>query len=242
MHVGSEGKNSIGFTPDNTGDNISSQNYTFSEMTGLYWAWKNLKCDYLGFVHYRRYFAAKSKFGTADPEAALTGEEAQKLLFEHKILLPRRRKYYIETLYSHYAHTADGRHLDVAREIISRKCPEYIESFDEVMRQSWGWMFNMFIMPKIVADEYCEWVFGILFDLSGKVGIDNMNAFEMRYPARVAELLFNVWINYQLRIGSINPENVFEIPYIYTEKINWPRKIIEFLTAKFFHRKYKKSF
>ena len=62
LHVGAEGKENIGFTPDNTGDNISVKNPYFCELTGLYWAWKNLNCDYLGLVHYRRYFAGKEKF------------------------------------------------------------------------------------------------------------------------------------------------------------------------------------
>lgn len=61
LHVGAEGKEPIGFTPDNTGDNISSQNPIFCELTGLYWCWKNLQYDYLGLVHYRRYFTLKSK-------------------------------------------------------------------------------------------------------------------------------------------------------------------------------------
>ena len=59
VHVGAEGKAAIGYTPDNTGDNISIKNPHFCELTGLYWAWKNLDADYLGLVHYRRYFTRK---------------------------------------------------------------------------------------------------------------------------------------------------------------------------------------
>ena len=59
VQVGSEGKEDIGFEKDNTGDNISGKNPFFCELTGLYWAWKNLKCDYIGLVHYRRYFSKK---------------------------------------------------------------------------------------------------------------------------------------------------------------------------------------
>lgn len=59
IQVGREGKEDLGFQGDNTGDNISAKNETFCELTGLYWAWKNLAADYIGLVHYRRYFAHK---------------------------------------------------------------------------------------------------------------------------------------------------------------------------------------
>ena len=60
MFVGAVGKEDIMpgcFRDDRGDDHISDLNPYFSELTGLYWAWKNLKSDYIGLVHYRRYLA-----------------------------------------------------------------------------------------------------------------------------------------------------------------------------------------
>ena len=62
IHVGKKGKASIGLPGDDTGDNISDRNPAYCELTGVYWAWKNLKADYVGLVHYRRYFTHKGFF------------------------------------------------------------------------------------------------------------------------------------------------------------------------------------
>ena len=78
LHVGAEGKEPFGFTGDNTGENISAKNPTFCELTGLYWAWKNLDADYIGLAHYRRHFGRK---GRGEPIShVLTEAEAVRLL------------------------------------------------------------------------------------------------------------------------------------------------------------------
>lgn len=45
------------YIQDNVGNNISKKRREYCELTGLYWAWKNLKdVDYVGLCQYRRYF------------------------------------------------------------------------------------------------------------------------------------------------------------------------------------------
>jgi hypothetical protein len=103
LHVGKKGKDEIGFKGDDTGENISNKNPYYCELTGLYWAWKNLKADYLGLVHYRRHLSLKRKSKNKF-DNILTLEQANKLLKEVDVILPNKRKCYIENLYDHYKH------------------------------------------------------------------------------------------------------------------------------------------
>lgn len=115
IHVGCEGKENLGFQGDNAGENISTLNSYYCELTGLYWAWRNLDCDYLGLVHYRRYFTKMTKGYNESiniDDVILNRFEVEKLLENSEVIVPKRRKYYIETLYSHYDYTFDGIHLD----------------------------------------------------------------------------------------------------------------------------------
>ena len=242
LHVGAACSDQVlPFSRDDSGENISLLNPLFSELTGLYWAWKNLDFDWLGLVHYRRFFASRRR-GRTPMESVLKKEELLPLLEKHRVLLPRKRHYYIETIYSHYDHTLDGSQLDLARQVIREKYPDYTEDFDTFMRRRACWLFNMMIMPRDLIDPYCTWLFDILFELEKRVDVSHMSAFEKRYAGRVGEVLLNVWILHQFRMGSLRKNDILELPYIYLEKINWWKKYTSFLKAKLFHIKYKASF
>ncbi|MDD6222259.1 MAG: DUF4422 domain-containing protein [Lachnospiraceae bacterium] len=241
VQVGAEGKADLGYERDDKGENISSKNPSFCELTGLYWAWKNLSADYIGLVHYRRYFSLNKR--TSDPfDNVLNDEEVKSLTDRYKVIVPKKRKYYIETLESHYAHTHFIDQLDATRKIIKQNYPDYLEDYDHVVRQRWGYMFNMMIMRRDLLDAYCSWLFDILFTLEKKYKKPDLSAFQRRFYGRVSEIIFNVWLAHQLRTGVLRKSDIREVSCIYMEKIDWWRKGISFLQAKFFHKKYKGSF
>jgi hypothetical protein len=245
LQVGAEGKESIGFQRDDEGAEISSRNSLYCELTGLYWGWKNLSADGLGLVQYRRHFTMHSRSWCAHhslDENVLTAEEARQLLERYAVLVPKKRRYYIETIYSQYDHTFDGRHLDAARAAVRRRCPEYLPDFDAYMKARSGWMFNMFLMRRPLADAYCQWLFPLLEDVEAQIDSSGMNAFEKRYIGRVSERLLDVWLLHQVRSGILSREEIHEIPYFYLGKVDWPRKIRSFLAAKLFGKKYTGSF
>lgn len=239
VHVGSKGKKEIlNYQRDDEGENISQKNLYFCELTGLYWAWKNLKAEYIGLVHYRRYFTTsnvlfkneKQKF-----EIILSKEQTNKILENIDIILPKKRKYYIENLYSHYEHTMYIEPLDLTRKIIEEKYPEYIVEFDKLHKRTSAHMFNMFIMKKELSNEYCTWLFDILFELEKRIDISQYDAFHARFFGRVSELLLDVWIN-------TNKLKYEEVKVMDMQNINWLKKGTAFLKAKFIGKKYEKSF
>ncbi len=236
IHVGREGKADIGYTGDHTGDNISSKNANYCELTGLYWAWKNLDADYIGLVHYRRYFTRKEVRSVEDKKnQILTGAEWEKLLSEYPVVVADKRKYYIETLYSHYAHTHYAEHLDITREVLNQLCPEYVPAFDRVMKRTSGHMFNMFIMKREKCNAYCEFLFPVLGEIEKRIDVTKLSSFHARVFGRISELLLDVWI-------ETNRESYVEAPLVNIEKTNWGKKGSAFLKAKFEKKKYEGSF
>ena len=234
------------FVGDDSGDNISELNPSFCELTGLYWAWKNLEEDYIGLVHYRRHFSNTGRKGRV-VEDAIRGEELAPYLKQYQVFVPKKRWYVVETLYTHYAHTHYAGHLDETRRLILERCPEYLKDFDQVMVQRAGHMFNMMIMHKSLADRYCSWLFPLLFALKdtleekGGEGCD-LSGYQGRLYGRVSELLLNVWLSHEVNSGAIEEEKICELPYFGTEKTNWVRKGGAFLRAKLLHEKYVGSF
>lgn len=227
VHVGAKGKDELGYTRDDSGDNISEKNPSFCELTGLYWAWKNLDADYIGLAHYRRHFGKGKKI--------MDGQTASRLLEKADVILPAKRKYYIENLYSHYANTLHKEPLDITIEIIKERYPEYAAETEKLHKRTSAHMFNMLVMKKEHFNAYCEWLFDILFELEKKTENYEYDSFHARFFGRVSELLLDVFIN-------TNGIKYVEYPFIYTEKVNIFKKGVSFLMAKFFGKKYGKSF
>ena len=211
------------YIPDNTGDNISDRNPNYCELTGLYWAWKNLKADYLGLAHYRRHFTIFK--GTNDRRDILNLDQARQMLANYDVLLPEKRNYLIETNYQQYIHAHHAEDLDETRRIIEEKYPDYTAVFDKVMKKTDGHRFNMFIMKKELADAYCTWLFDILFELEKRLDISDYSTNDKRVFGFVSERLLDVWI-------EKNGVKYKDIPYIFLEKQNWITKGLNFLLRK----------
>lgn len=238
VQVGSQNAKDLGYQRDNTGENISSKNPYYCELTGLYWAWKNLDSEYIGLSHYRRYFTQNNRIPKKEDERfknILTYERADQLLNDIDIILPTKRKYYIENLYNHYKHTMFIETLDETEKILKEKYPEYIDEFEKLHKRTSMHAFNMMIMKKHILNEYCKWLFDILFELEKRIDPSQYDSFHARYLGRISERLLDVWIN-------TKGYNYKEVKFMSIQKVNWWKKGTSFLRSKVTGKKYEKSF
>ena len=217
-----------GFTPDDKGNNISQKNENYCELTALYWAWKNLDADAVGLVHYRRYFSKNRLSKQIAAEA-----DFQKALGKAPVILPVKRHYWIETIYSQYIHAHHEQDLTVTRAVIAERCPAYLAAYDQKMQRRSGHTFNMLVMRRDLFDAYCSWLFSVLFEVEKRLDISSYDAYSSRVFGFIAERMLDVWV-------WTNHVPYTEMPVLNTESQHWLTKGTAFIRRKFTYRKTKK--
>lgn len=206
IQVGTEGKTKLGYLVDNTGDNISVKNANYCELTGLYWIWKNTSDDYKGLVHYRRYFSNSLKANKILKERYIL-----RALKKFDVILPFRYTMDKSLIDDYCEISGFKKDLESVREIIQNKYPNYLNAYDNTMNNNKIYFYNMIIARKNVFDNYCEWLFSILFELEKKVDLFGYNDYQKRIYGFLSERLLNVYFDY-------NNYTVFECGVINTEE------------------------
>ena len=222
IQVGAENKEDLGYLKDNTGENISSKNPNYCELTALYWMWKNCKSDIVGLVHYRRYFF-KSIFSKKYSNL-LSKDDIENIMKNYDIILPKKQcivKYNLEEQWNKIHNKKD---LEICRNIIDEKYSDYISAFDNVFNKHSFYAFNMFIAKKEIIDEYCKWLFDILFEIEKRVDISSYDKYNQRIFGFLSERLFNVWLEKNAKDLKIKEQTVFQ-----TEQSVINQNISEFL-------------
>lgn len=212
VFVGAKSSNStLSYQRDDDGENISNENNLYCELTGVYWAYKNLSADYIGLNHYRRYFKYNGHI--------LTKKDAERLVKEKSIILPKKRNYFIETVYSQYVHAHGKQSIDAAKEVIINEYSEYLDAFEKTMKKTSFHRCNMFIMPMDIYQKYCDFIFGVLEKVKCKIKLKD------RILGYLGERLLDVFVIY-------NNLDYYELPILNTERINWLEKMISFIKRK----------
>lgn len=219
---------------DNTGENISELNPYFCELTGLYWIWKNVRANYYGLVHYRRYFKPirdKPVISVAGQDVAAS-EALLTLLGDADIVLSKKRNYWVESIERHYSHAHNISDLQALRVIMKECQPEYLPTLERVLKGRSLALYNMFVMPSERFDQYCSWLFSLLIPLKDRIPYQEYGPYQRRVFGFLAERLLNVWVEHNIQKSRIR-----YMPVINLEGENLLSKAKGLLSRKFFGTK-----
>ena len=199
-----ETENFEGFLGDNTGDNISSLNPYFCELTVQYWIWKNDRdSSVVGLSHYRRFFSKKN-VGT---NIFYTGTKEEKITFEDhdiasgndfdfsKIDIVLPSKFKVSSPIDQYKNAHVIEDFFMVREKIKKIHPDYLDAYDFYVNFcDYFYHTNMIIAKKEIFNEYSSWLFSLLLPLSDKKFFSNYDDYQKRIFGFLSERLLCIWI------------------------------------------------
>ena len=225
---GGKALSNVGFSimGDNTGNNISQLNYSFCELTVLYWIWKNAdrSFDYWGLMHYRRYFTTgdfvsnlfkKKIYKYPVDQKILDGVVNQSLynallhaLSEHDVILMKPIKGGELSIEANYKDKHLPEHWDIMIQILQTKYPGYNQSLHYFQQSSMSY-FNMMIAGWKIWDDYLKWLFDILFEVEKRIGkVDD--AYQARVYGFLSERILNLYVYHNNLKAAYFPIASFE--------------------------------
>lgn len=215
IHVGAK-KSSVvlDMLRDDEGDNISEKNDRYCELTAQYWAWKNVKADYYGFMHYRRHFifrdvpywvedGALVEFDRIDlqykMELGLCDDSIRRCLDGYDILIPSMTDTSLWGTMSNEIQFSSLENLhavdfNIVCQTIVDLYPDYKPYVLKFRMSKKAYWYNMFVMKKELFSDYSEWLFTILQSAEKRIDFTGYNQQESRVLAFMAERLFTIWL------------------------------------------------
>ena len=174
---------------DDSYDNISEKNGNYSELTGLYWMWKNRiqnsyygKECYFGLAHYRRFLEMSD-----DDLLRLKNNNID-------VVLPYPMPYEpnIEEHHKRYITETEWSGVLQALEELE---PEYAKEFNDILEQEYLFNYNVILAKSEVLNQYCSWLFPLLFRIEEINNPDGMKEAN-RYIGYVGETLETLYFMY----------------------------------------------
>ena len=180
---------------DDEDDNISYMNRQFCELTALYWIWKNVRMDYVGIEHYRRFFSISDNIFDI-----MKNNKIDVILPVPLCVMPSLKDNY---LFRHM-----NKPWNDMLSIINNLYPDEYNNAITFFEESIYSPCNMMIARKEVYDHLCEWMFPILFEVS-KLNGEVSDRYQNRYPGFMSERLISFFFE----------ENKEKYKMVYADKV-----------------------
>lgn len=230
-----------GAVPDNKGQNISSRNFTFCELTAQYWAWKNLRADYVGQCHYRRYFVFDGKRRVANDhgqiEAPLLDDDAIRAFRLEDDALSRTaiagadaivpRSWDVRftrtpagvkrTVRDHmvgYGLVSHGT-LDRLEELVNSISPAYAPFVTNYLNSPNYLGYNCFVLGRPLFDELCAFEFPILLEFDRTFVYEGIPTIQKRVCGFLGEVLFSAFV---MKLEFDGVHSVKHVPLVFFER------------------------
>lgn len=209
-------KQPLNMLGDDTGDNISSQNPAFCELTGIYWAWKNdLKSDYIGFMHYRRFLDFCSNIDRPNNTVhgvmvdhfdedfldnfCLTENQIEEVLSKCDGVIAKPfdlRTVGHKSVEEQYRNSPNHHIKDfrLAEQIVSELYPSDKIYFKRMSKGTTLYPCNIFIFKRDLFLEYCEWIFPILEELHKRIDTTGYSLQSKRAVGFLSERLSTMFV------------------------------------------------
>lgn len=168
---------------DDSGINISSKNHEFCELTALYWIWKNDHHDIVGLNHYRRSFIL-------DPI------QIPEILETVDVIAPKPY-YFRRSLTEEYGKFHERNDLVLLVKILDRCESATTNIIKSTFENNQLVPYNMFIASRSFTEQYCEWLFPILFQLEECISLKERSSYQKRVFGFLAERLFTYYLQRQ---------------------------------------------
>ena len=188
-----------GYLTDATGDNISTKNVLYCELTALYWAWKNdVTSDYIGLCHYRRYFnfAAKANHGGERDFNTITAtDNIADCLADCDIILTEK-KTGENSQYDDYVHYHREQDIKTCIKIVQELYPDYLDSFRRYLEGREMYGNQMFITSREIFHKYMKWLFDILSEAEKRIYLSYDHSYQRRALGFLAERLLTLYVQH----------------------------------------------
>lgn len=185
---------------DTFGKSIADKNKFYCELTGLYWIWKNVDVEEMGLCHYRRFFCEVID----NQYHPISITKLNVALNEGDIVLPQKVNVYMDYL-TYYEKCQRNDALRQCCKFLIKKDQKYRAVIQDLLKSNNYYCYNMLYGSKSTINQYCEWLFPLLFEFEPLINMEGWSQQQQRVFGYLSEFLLNVWV-------KSNDLQVIEVP------------------------------